>query len=504
MTVQTSPIVKTQEGPVQGTVQDGVFAFKGIPYAKPPMKELRWRPPQPVTPWTEVRQATARGPSSFQSKEECIRSGGGDPGTLSEDCLYLNVWTPAYEDGAKPSGLPVMVWIHGGAYVIGAGDLPGYNGSPLVKRGAVVVTLNYRLGHLGFFSHPALDAENPDKPINNFGLLDQIAALQWVQRNIAQFGGDPNNVTIFGQSAGGKSVLALFCTQLAAGLFRKGIAQSVYGLAEMTQEKARERGVNLATLAGLKGKDATAAELRGLDASKLWAFAPADPKETPVSNAPVAISGDAVLPEPISATFKAGTEAKLPLILGSTSFDSSVAIDGFGIKPAELIAELRKNLIFVGPFYPDIKDDDAELGRQVVRDLIFTAVPRLLADQHSKHANTWRYYFQYTATALRPNNPYGVPHGADISFVFGTSDMCPPNQGNLNDADRAFMQAVNAYWFEFARTGQPSSSAAANAWPPHKAGEDRTQILGEPISTATDFMKKRLDAFLLGMAIINL
>ncbi|MFE8595544.1 carboxylesterase/lipase family protein [Archangium violaceum] len=504
MASDSTPVIRTQEGPIQGIVENGVFVFKGIPYAKPPEDDLRWRPPEPVKHWTDVLQAAEYGPSSFQNAEECKKSGGGDPGTLSEDCLYLNVWTPRFEEGARPSGLPVMVWIHGGAYIIGAGGLPVYNGSPLVKKGAIVVTLNYRLGHLGFFSHPALDKENPTKPINNFGLLDQIAALQWVQRNIAEFGGDPNNVTIFGQSAGGKSVLALFCTPLAKGLFHKGIAQSVYGLPEQTQEKARERGINLATLAGLPGKDATAQQLRDLDASTLWSLVPEDPKTTPISNAPVAIVGDIVLSEPIADTFKAGTEAKLPLILGNTSYDSSVAIDDFGIDPAKLIETLRKNLIFVGPYYPDIKNDDAELGRQVCRDLLFTVVPRLLAQQHGRRERTWRYYFEYTAKMLRPRHRLGVRHGDEVPYVFGTAEMCPPNQGFFDDTDRAFQERVNQYWFEFARIGHPTQEGATDFWPIHVEGTDRTQILGETISTKTDFMKARLDAFILAIGLGNL
>lgn len=490
---EKTPEIQTEEGPIQGIVEDDVFAFKGIPYAKPPKDALRWRPPEPVEKWTQVLQAANYSAASYQNAEECKTSGGGDPGTLSEDCLYLNVWAPKFEAGAPPSGLPVMVWIHGGAYILGAGGLPLYVGGPLVKKGAIVVTLNYRLGALGFFSHPALDAENEGKPINNFGLLDQIAALQWVKRNIAKFGGDPNNVTIFGQSAGGKSVLALFCTPLAQGLFHKGVAQSVYGLPENTQEKARERGVNLATLANLPGKDATAKQLRDLDASTLWSLQPADPKTTPVSNAPVAIIGDSVLSESIADTFRKGNEAKLPLILGNTSNDSSVVL-AFGVNPEKVIEELRKNLIFVGPLYPDIKNDDAELGRQVCRDLVFTVVPRLLAAQHSKRAPSWRYYFDYTAEALRPKNPKGVGHGGEVAYVFGTNDKVPPTQGNFNAADRAFEQKVVGYWYEFARSGQPSANTSTE-WPAHTADQDQTMLLAPTVQAQKDFMKVRLDIF---------
>ncbi|MDY7228363.1 carboxylesterase/lipase family protein [Hyalangium rubrum] len=493
MANEKTPEVQTQEGPVQGIVENDVFVFKGIPYAKPPVDDLRWRPPAPVTPWTQVHAADKYGPSSYQNAEECKNAGGGDPGTLSEDCLYLNVWTPKFAAGAPPSGLPVMVWIHGGAYVLGAGGLPPYVGSPLVKKGAIVVTLNYRLGALGFFSHPALDAENAGKPINNFGLLDQIAALQWVQRNISRFGGDPNNVTIFGQSAGGKSVLALFCTPMARGLFHKGVAQSVYGLSEMSQANARKRGVNLATLAGLKGENATAQELRDLEADSLWSLTPEDAKETPVSNAPVAIYGDQVLSESLADTFRKGTEAPLPLILGSTSNDSSVVL-AFGVEPVKVIENLRKNLIFVGPLYPDIKNDDAELGRQVCRDLLFTVVPRLIAQQHSQRAPSWRYYFDYTAVERRPEKPTGVDHGSDIPYMFGTCEMCPPNAGHFNQEDRAFQEKVVGYWFEFARSGQPTAQTSTE-WPAHTKDQDSTMLLAPTTEAKADFMKGRLDIF---------
>jgi len=213
-----------------------------------------------------------------------------------------------------------MVRIHGGAFLLGAGGLPPYNGAPVAARDAVVVTFNYRLGHLGSFAHPALDAEVPGGPAN-FGLLDQIAALQWVQRNIAQFGGDPNNVTIIGQSAGSRSVLALYVSELARGLFHKGVAQSFYGLQEHTRTEALDRGIEFAKALQLP-TGVTAADLRALPAETFWRL----PSTTSV--APVLITGDSVLPTAIVDGFLAGKAQKLPLILGSTSDDTSV-IDAF-------------------------------------------------------------------------------------------------------------------------------------------------------------------------------
>ena len=242
---QTAAVVKTQGGDVQGVAERDVVAFKGIPYAAPPVGNLRWREPQPATAWPGVRKGDAYGTACIQ-KPGLSQANGGDPGPLSEDCLYLNVWTPKADPAAR---LPVMVWIHGGAYIFGGGSLPLYDGAPRAKKGAVVVTLNYRLLQLGFFAHPALQKENPGGPAN-FGLLDQIAALRWVQRNIAEFGGNPGNVTILGQSAGGKSVLALFASPLARGLFQKGIAQSSYGVPDATTAKALQAGIKAADALG--------------------------------------------------------------------------------------------------------------------------------------------------------------------------------------------------------------------------------------------------------------
>ncbi|MFY0577201.1 carboxylesterase family protein [Cystobacter fuscus] len=241
----TLPIINTVEGPVQGALVEDVIAYMGIPYAAKPLGDLRWRAPQPVTPWTQTLPSNDQAPSCLQNRDLCIEVGGGDPRIMSEDCLYLNVWTPQPKAGAPKR--PVMVWIHGGAYIIGAGSLPIYHGAPFVNRGAILVTINYRMGALGFFAHPALEKEVTveQQRIYNFGLLDQIAALEWVQRNIAKFGGDPDNVTIFGQSAGARSVLALFASPLTKDrekpLFHRGIAQSVYRTAEAPGEGARAR-----------------------------------------------------------------------------------------------------------------------------------------------------------------------------------------------------------------------------------------------------------------------
>ncbi len=475
-------------------MENNVVACKGIPYASPPVGELRWREPQPAAGWQGVRKANAYGNACIQVPGLSLAN-GGDPGALSEDCLYLNIWTPRPDPSAR---LPVMVWIHGGAYIFGAGGLDIYNGAPLANKGAVVVNLNYRLGQLGFFAHPALEKENPGGP-TNFGLLDQIAALKWVQQNIAQFGGNPNNVTIFGQSAGGKSVLALFASPLARGLFHKGVAQSSYALPDATRAKALEVGAKVADAVGLRGPAATAAELRAVPAEKFGQL-----KELGLSTSPVPISGDKVLPQSIQDVFAAGREAPLPLILGNTSDDASVAV-AFGVDPAEVIKRLGAAGILVKALYPGVKDDK-QLGSQVVRDLIFTMPVRWIADRHSKLAPSWRYYFDYTAVKERARFPNGVPHGAEIPYVMDTGDIFPGTREIFTSEDREFARRVSDYWFEFARTGKPVSSLSKGGnpqWPSDAGLQDKTMLFGESIAVQTNFMKARLNIFIGGSKILG-
>lgn len=487
---QSEPTVKTQAGKVQGLKENNVFAFKGIPYASPPVGPLRWREPQRASAWQGVRKADAYGSACIQQPGLSLKN-GGDPGPLSEDCLYLNVWTPKTDPSA---GLPVMVWIHGGAYIFGAGGLAVYNGAPLANKGAVVVNLNYRLGQLGFFAHPALKKEDPNGP-TNFGLLDQIAALKWVKQNIAQFGGNPNNVTIFGQSAGGKSVLALFASPLARGLFHKGIAQSSYAIPDATRAKALEVGTKIADAVGLNGANATVAELRAVPAEKFGQL-----KDLSLSHAPVPISGDKVLPQSIQDTFAAGKEAPVPLILGNTSDDASVAT-GFGVDPAKVIKRLGAAGILVKALYPGVKDD-SQLGSQATRDLIFTMNARWIADRHSKLAPSWRYYFDYTAVKNRANFPNGVPHGGEITYFLNTGDIFPGTKDIFTDEDREFARRVSDYWFEFARTGRPASSGGPE-WPSDHGKQDKTVVFGETVAVQTNFMKTRLNIFMGAIKILG-
>jgi para-nitrobenzyl esterase len=479
-TASDAPRVKIASGAIKGVRENNLNAFKGIPYAAPPVGELRWREPQPVAAWSGVRPANAFGHACIQPAP--LLQGETSVGTESEDCLYLNVWSPNTDASAK---LPVMVWIHGGALVTGAGSLPFYDGTSLSSRGAVVVTINDRLGPLGFFAHPALAQEDPNGLVN-FGLLDQIAALKWVQHNIAAFGGDANNVMIFGESAGAQSVLALFASPLARGLFAKGVAQRAYGIPSHTRAAAMQAGIQVATGAGLDGAQATLAQLRAIPADEFKTL-----NKKGMSLAPSFIFGDAALPEPILDIFQKGNEAPVPLILGSNSDEATVAT-AFGIDPAKLIANMGNAKIALKPLFPDAKDND-QLGRELIRDLIFTALAKRIADYHAVRAPSWRYYFTYVPQNLRDQEP-GVPHGGEIVFVFGTGDRAPQYQDLFTDADRAMAQRVGDYWYAFARNSKPDA-ANEPAWVSSTPANDTVLEFGETLAPQTHFMHARLNVF---------
>lgn len=473
--------VAIDAGRVQGRLDGALAVFQGIRYAAPPVGDLRWRAPQPVVPQPGVQPAQAPGAACIQKPEMSVDNGGGDVRPIAEDCLFLNVWTPATGADAK---LPVMVWIHGGALVFGSGGTPIYSGAPLAARGAVVVTINYRMGALGFFAHPSVVAPGGDV---NFGLLDQIAALRWVQRNIAAFGGDPGNVTVFGQSAGAESVLALFVSPLAKGLFHKGIVQSPYGIPSHTLAKARSVAANVATAVKLDGAQATAAELRAVPAE---AFTSADGKGESLS--PSFVVGDRALPQPILAAFQQGNEARLPLIIGNTSDDGSIAVS-FGMDPGAIVAKLGAARIAVKSLYPSALTD-AQLGRQTARDLVFTAFVRRLAYLHSARAPTWRYYYGYVGEGVRGLQP-GVPHGADLPYTMGTAAGCDCLGAPATAQDLAAAQRVGQLWFDFAATGTPVPRDA-DRWPRDGRRDARVLEFGENDVVRADFMKRRLDAFI--------
>jgi para-nitrobenzyl esterase len=359
----------------------------------------------------------------------------------------------------------------------------------------VFVTLNYRLGPLGFFAHPALEKDRPGGPAN-FGLLDQVAALRWVKSNIAGFGGDPENVTIMGQSAGGKSVLAHMASPLSRGLFQKAIVQSAYIVPDAKRQRALEAGARVATAIGLDGERASLERLRRVPAHRFG-----DIKDKAASFGPVPIESDEMLPRSIAGTFEAGGEAAVPLMLGSTSDDGSVAVV-FGFDPGAIMNRLGPAGVALKLLYPG-SADTTEVGRQILRDAVFSLPVHWIADRHAKRAPTWRYYFAYTAVRDRPHLPHGVPHGDDIAYFLDTGAAFNKSEGAFTKRDFDYARTVSDYVAAFARTGTPASGNGPQ-WQDDRFLRDRTMVFGnEKVELQRNFMKARLDILKAGVGLVE-
>lgn len=455
-------MVDTRDGPVAGAVvSDGVVAFKGIPYARPPVGELRWKPPLAPEPWTAPRDATHFGPPCMQSAiGEGAAGRNAVPGTPSEDCLTLNVWAPARRDHDR--SLPVMVWIHGGAHRIGSGAAPFYDGKAFARDGVILVTLNYRLGLFGYFAHPALTAEaDPAAPLANYGTMDQIAALRWVRDNITRFGGDPANVTVFGESAGGVAALLMLTVPEAHGLFAKAIVESGGGWNAMPDLATSERaGIAASGLAA----GATAAQLRALPASALTNL------KAGVGFGPV-VDGRLVR-ESIATAFAKGHAAAVPIIIGTNSDEGSL-MESFGMNAAAVLAAipgpLREKLRTA---YGSGASDDAVFARRLFADGAFGAPARWIAGKASHGASAYLYRFDYVPDVMRSRRN-GVVHGGEIPFVFDSWQAMPMLDGLLTAEDRAEVATVHGCWIAFARTGTPTCKGAPT-WPAYSASDRAT------------------------------
>jgi para-nitrobenzyl esterase len=434
-------VVETEYGALHGLTDDGAMVWRGIPYAVPPVGGLRWRPPEAPAPWDGVRDASAYGHSCLQGRSSgFIRALIGPIDDVSEDCLYLNVSRPTGDS----TSLPVMVWIHGGGFTGGTSSLPVYNSPGLVRHGVVLVTLNYRLGRLGFFAHPALDDGSGER-VANFGLLDQVQALRWVQDNIAAFGGDPGDVTIFGESAGGMSVNALMASPRADGLFQRAVSESGLGREpSQTFEQARAEGQSLIASLGLVDPDAAA--LRALPADQVAAL----PVDLLGGGAPVL---DDVLPSSVSDTFEAGEEADVPYLVGSNDLEFP---DAFLAGGADHADDVRDRILGA--------DRDAavaaygtedELERHLVSDVVFTEPARHLARLHATRAPTYLYRFSAVSPELAATVG-GAPHAMEIPYVF---DATSGQRFMVEDA-AGLAATISGYWVAFAATGDPNHDGA--------------------------------------------
>lgn len=458
-----APVVHTDHGAVKGEALGHGAAFRGIPFAAPPVGRLRWREARPAKPWHGLRDATQFGAA-------CIQPQRGEALPQSEDCLTLNVITP----DRRAKGLPVLVSIHGGAFAFGSGRYIADHGlSPLVRRGVVLVAPNYRVGRMGFFAHPALRAE-AGHATGNFWLSDQIAALRWVKANIARFGGDPARVTVLGCSAGGSSVNALMASPAARGLFAQASVHSGGGFfnASRPMARAEQQGEDFARRAGA----ISLAQLRALTPAQVLAADPGPPDYG-------AIDDGRLLPQGVSRIFAAGRQAHVPLIVGSTSNEASV-FGLMGFDGAALKARFGVDLAALRPIYErDGALSDAELLRRVQTDFIFTSASQGMAGLASRAAPTWAYHFAFTPQAERATSA-GAPHCADMPYLFGLKQP-------MDKEEAAVAQSLQDYWYNFIATGNPNG-AGLTGWPQVVAGHAQPMLFGITAAPAPDFQRERL------------
>jgi para-nitrobenzyl esterase len=452
-------------------VTNGIATFLGIPYAAPPVRALRWRAPQPPEAWNGIRAADEFG-------SDCVQHTSSDR-AQSEDCLYLNIWTPA---GALGQHLSVMVWIHGGGLSFGSAAVSIYDGAELARQRVVIVSINYRLARFGFFAHPALTAEDPGGLLGNYGLMDQIAALLWVQRNIAAFGGNPADVTIFGESAGGRSVHALLGSPLAADLFHKAIIQSGSGQAQyrhIRQERpglgptAEAMGVDFAIEVGLE--EPNAAELRSV---------PTPLVRGPIGDTPpnfpnAMIDGHLVREDPVE-TYALGRHHRVPVIIGANALEASL-----GNRPLtgdrallESLGDATEEALALYDGYGTGDDDlialemAGDLG-QVHQTLGYA---KLLT---AAGAPVYLYHFSYVTEARRETDP-AARHAAELPYVFNTLGAL----ADITDRDRDLARHMSTYWTQFARTGDPNGDTLP-IWPAYTQNSNALMefaMSGQPVA----------------------
>jgi para-nitrobenzyl esterase len=480
MAQQQPAPVKTDGGLVQGTVEDGLTVYRGIPFATPPVGDLRWKAPQPGAKWEGVKQASKFGP-------RCYQAGRGAPGVeTSEDCLYLNVWTPAKTAKDK---IPVLVWIYGGGFGAGATSEANYSGEKLAKKGVVLVSIAYRVGLIGFFAHPELSAENKQHASGNYGMLDMIAGLQWIRKNIEAFGGDPKKVTIFGESAGGIAVSMLSASPLAKGLFDGAISQSG-GSFGPPRPNVTQPGENMKRLADseragaeyvTKAGIATIADLRKLAPDKL-------PSTGGGRGGPGAVAGPSawpiidgyVIPDDQYKLYAAGKFNDTPILVGYNSDEGQ----SFS-PPATPEAYVAATKARYGPFadklvaaYPPGTGKVAKTARDLARDSAFgwhTWIWARLQSQKGK-GKAFLYYFDqhpdYPADS--PRAGYGSPHGQDVAYVF---QHVNPSGPQALPTDQALSDAMATYWTNFAKFGDPNG-ASVPKWPAFSDANPQVMVLG--------------------------
>jgi para-nitrobenzyl esterase len=462
-TAQTGPVVNAPAGPVRGIAADGLQIFRGIPYAQPPVGWLRWKPPLAIKPWKTPRDATAFGPVCVQPKSRPGSIYAEDYPAMSEDCLSLNVWS-----SAKAARAPVILWIHGGSLTSGASSETMYDGAAMARKGVVVVSINYRLGVLGYLAHPELSRESSSGVSGNYGLLDQIAALQWAKANIAAFGGDPANVTIMGESAGALSVMYLMAAPSARGLFAKAIAESAYMIStpELRSSNfgdipAEAVGTYLTTklgandLRGLRAMDATAITLAAAKAGFL----------------PFGTIDGHVLPQQLAVTFDLGKQAHVPILAGfnngeirSLRFLAPPVPASGGTYTSEIRAHYGDLADAFLKLYPASNLPESVL--MTPRDALYGwTAERLAIKQAAVGVPSFFYYFNHGYPAAEAADLHAF-HASELPYVFGNLDRTPAFWPKIpaTPIEQKLSDAMLDYWTSFARNGVPSSPGQAQ-WP---------------------------------------
>jgi para-nitrobenzyl esterase len=471
-------LVKLDTGPISGKFQlnTQVRAFVGVPFAAPPVGPLRWKPPQPVAGWEAPRAATSYGAQCMQpgrSKTSVYYEYAGDQPS-SEDCLFLNVWAPAE---TRDSKLPVMVWIYGGGFQQGSAANPVFDGSRLAARGVVVVSINYRVGIFGFMAHPELSAESPQHASGNYGLLDLVAGLQWVKRNAAAFGGDPSNVTIFGQSAGAAAVTYLYASPLSRGLFAQGIAES-FGFANKTMPSLATAEASGKALSE-KVAAANLAALREVPAEKLL--------ETRVGMSPI-VDGY-FLPANPYTVFSEGKEVPVPLMAGwnddeGNTFPHAKTLSAYQDWMRRKYPDTADRLLTL---YAAQNDEEAKgANKLLVRDGLFAWGPWSAVRLHAKNnLPAFLYHFSHPQP-LRAGASYdeidsaaglGTFHSSEYPYIFGTLDVL---NRDWTGVDRAISENLQAYWVAYACTGSPNAPGLVR-WPRFDEAADTTMYLGDKV-----------------------
>ncbi|MEI9994400.1 MAG: carboxylesterase family protein [Rhizomicrobium sp.] len=470
-----TPVLDAPAGPLKGQIEGALHVFKGIPYTLPPVGALRWKPPAPMPRWTGVRAATAYGPECVQPKGALSTIYSEDPVPMSEDCLTLNVWAPADAHNA-----PVFVWIHGGAFWGGSSRETLYDGARLAAHGVIVVTINYRLGVLGWLAHPALSAESPLGVSGNYGLLDQIAALRWIKDNIGAFGGDPANVTIAGESAGGLSVVYLLASPEARGLFSKAIAESAYTISTPELRDSRFGDPPAEAVGVWLTKKAGAADLAGLRAMDAVALTDAAAQ---AGYGPFGTVDGKILPRQLVETFDRGEQARVPILAGFNSGEIRslrILAPPPPPDPASYTAMIRAR-------YGDLAHDflqqypAATLNESILRttrDALYGwTAERLVAKQAALGAPAFLYYFDHGYPAADDAGLHAF-HASELPFVFGNTDRTAPLWPKIpaTAAETNLTDAILGYWTAFARDGAPRA-AGQPQWAAY--GSDRAYMAFE-------------------------